>query len=428
MKFRSASALLARLLIWPLVGMALLYLILLLINRHDQPASPAAQRLEDASRARVPVAESDNGYLYSEGFGHIRENDSVRLKQGEGQAFKTLRDGCKSMDRACETLLASSEKALRSALDADPWTLARYRDLILRGAWQGPMPIDVKHGAPRLVPAAVGQQLLMMDAWNRARAGDAAAVGVALSQDHRFWRMVLSTSDDLMGKSYARVALRRNLLWGNIVLAQLPRGRQEAAVPAQWRQPFTLQERSLMATMVGEYQFLKTVLDDMAGEAAVHESPLVWPVWSITAPLLQRQDSMNTWAARNLPRIAALDVGYRDYPAALARLRALEKSASSDWSLEIAYNPVGKTLMSEVPEWSSYSARLADLEGIRLATLLAAELRSVGVALHKVPDYVAAAPLRNPFDGKPFGWDARTRSLIFTGLEPGPRGRSELAY
>jgi len=411
------------------MAVAVLYLIVLLINRHDRPASPAAQRLEDTYRARVPVAEADNGYLYLEGIGYIREQNAARRKQGESQAFKTLREGCVAMGRACEALLASSAKAMRSALDNDPWTLARYRDLILRGAWQGPMPIDVKSGSPRLIPAAVGQQLLLMDAWNRARAGDAAEVGAALSQDHRFWRMVLASSDDLLCKSYARAAVRRNLLWGNIVLAQLPRGLQEAAVPGQWRQPISAQERSLMTTMVGEYQFIKTVLDDIAGEAARAESPTAWPAWAAGAPLMQRQDSMNEWAALTVPRVQALDVGYRDYSAALARLRALEKAAPGLWSMGIVYNPVGKVFMRVEPSaWSAYSARLADLEGVRRAALLAVELRSVGVAAEKVPDYVAAATLRSPYDGKPFDWDARTNSLIFTGLEQGERGRSALVY
>lgn len=429
MKLRSAFRLAARLLVWPLMAVTVLYLILLVINRHDEPANPAAQRLEDAYRARVPVAEADNGYLYLQGFGYIREQDSVRRQEGESQAFRTVREGCKSMDRACEALLASGAKVMRSALDADSWTLARYRELLLRGAWQSPMPIDVKNGAPRLAAAAVGQQLLMVDLWNRARAGDAVAVGMALSQDHRFWRMVLASSDDLLSKSYARVAVRRNLMWGNIVLATLPRGRQEAVAPAEWRQPLTIRERSLMLPVVGEYQFVKAVLYDMAGEAAGAGSPTAWPLWSAGAPLMQRQDSMNEWAALALPRVEALDVAYRAYPAALAHLRALEKGAPVVWSLGVVYNPVGKIIMrTQVSEWSGYSARLADLEGVRLAALLAVELRSAGVALDKVPDYVAAASLRNPYDGKPFDWDARTRSLIFTGLEPGERGRSELIY
>lgn len=429
MKLRSVSTIALRAVLWPLAFAALLYLALVLINRHDQPASPAAQRMDAMFRARTPVADADNGYLYLQGVGYIREHDAVLRKQSDSRAFRTIKRGCAALARSCQTLLEGSAKDIGSALDADPWTLARYRELIERNAWQRPMPMDPKNGFPEFLSAFIGQELLMLDTWNRARAGDASAVGAALAQDHRFWRMVLGSSDDLLCKMMARAALRRNLMWGNIVLAQLPRAKQEAAVPAQWRLPLSIQEKSLLPAMVGEYQFTSAMLDDLPAEAIRSEMPLAWLHWSAAAPLFLRQDSMNGWAEMVLANASSLDVDYRELPAALARLRGREAAPPGAWSMDELYNPFGKAMVRVGAfSWSHYGARLADLEGVRRGALLAIELRSAGVPPDRVPEYVAAAPLRNPYDGKPFGWDARSKSLIFTGLEPYERGRSELVY
>ena len=50
------------------------------------------------------------------------------------------------------------------------------------------------------------------------------------------------------------------------------------------------------------------------------------------------------------------------------------------------------------------------------------------VALKVLPAELAASPIRQPYDGKPFEWNAEKGMLTFTGLEPLPRGRHEFIY
>jgi hypothetical protein len=416
-----------RILVWPVLLVAGLYLLLLLINWKDQAASADALRLEVLLRDRPPVAETSNGYVYMLGWGHLREHDPLRKKK-DLPAYDAIKVGCTVPDRACKTLLETSAKEIDQVLEAESWTLARYRELLAHDGWQLPRPVDLSN-FPNLSNGSDGQRLLMIEAWRRAREGDAPAVQALLAADHRYWRMVLASSDDLLSKMFAVTVLRRNLMWGNLVLGQLRRADQAAAMPAQWRTPLTHAERSLLLPIAGEYQFQMQSYGMMTGEAAKSDEQGSWASWTLATPLLQRQDSLNRWLAAALDQIQAVDVDYPGVPAAVTRLKAAARTQQETWSFSDVYNPVGTVLNKmSAGMWIDYGPRVTDLEGVRRAAVLVAELRSTGVAAEQVPAAIMATTLRNPYDAQPFGWNNRTQSLIFTGLEPGARGQAQFAY
>ncbi|UUZ50224.1 hypothetical protein LP420_09795 [Massilia sp. B-10] len=176
-----------------------------------------------------------------------------------------------------------------------------------------------------------GQRLLLLAAWLRARDGDANAVSAALAAEHRFWRMALGSTDELISKMFALAYLQRNLAWGNMVLGQLPPKAQRAAVPAPWRLPVTARERSLLLPLVGEYQFIKQMTEDIASGNASASDPLPPVTRVLGEPLFQRQDSRNKWAALALADSAAFDVDYRDIAAGMAAAKARAKHVQ--WQL-----------------------------------------------------------------------------------------------
>lgn len=384
-----------RIIVWPLMLVAVLYLLLLAINLKDRPPSADAQRLESMARNRAPVADADNGRLYLQRWTRLRKTDPA-YQDKETPFFAALKNDCRTVDRACLALLEANDKPIRETLAAQAVTLAHYRKLIALTGWQAPFPLDMTN-LPDAVAAGDGQRLLLLAAWLRARDGDANAVSAALAAEHRFWRMALGSTDELISKMFALAYLQRNLAWGNMVLAQLPPKAQRAAVPAPWRLPVTVRERSLLLPLVGEYQFIKQMTEDMAsGNASA--SDLLPPVTRVLGePLFQRQDSRNKWAAL-----------------------ALADMFSGSWSLDDLYNPAGAVLVKvSAGQWSTYGARLA---------VLTVALRSAGAAADQLAERLAAAELRNPYDDKPFGWDAGERSITFTGLATGERGRSRFVY
>jgi hypothetical protein len=413
---------LVRLVVWPLMVVAVLYLLLLLVNASDKPPSADAARLDGLFLSRAPVADADNGYLDLLGW----QYDPAHPDKEDAVFFEEFKAGCSAIDRPCQDLLLARETAIRKTLAAHGATLARYQGLISRSDWQDPLPINMTAKFPPFTAAVQGQRLLMLDAWMRARSGDAAAVSTALAADHRFWRRVFGRSHALISKMIARVQLGRNLVWGSMVIGQVPGARQDAAVPAQWHMPIAIGERSLLLPLVGEYTFMGENLRD-AADGGGKETPALVQV--LGQPLLQRQDALNEWASLALAQLRELDVPERDIPAGLARANAIADHASGTWSFADVYNPVGKVLVRmETPKWSVYGARLADVEGIRRAALLTIQLRSAGVEPEQVPARLAASVLRNPYDGKPFGWNRHTRSITFTGLEVGERGRNQFVY
>jgi hypothetical protein len=128
---------------------------------------------------------------------------------------------------------------------------------------------------------------------------------------------------------------------------------------------------------------------------------------------------------------ADVDVSYDQYRGALARSNAALASTNGGRFPPIRlYNPVGSILLWIGGSWpyDSYGPRVVDLEGLRRVTLLASELRARGVKAAEIPSALATSESRDPYSGKPFGWDPKSASLMFTGIEPPPRGAHAVIY
>jgi len=425
MKLSAGAKWLVRVTVGLLLLPVVLYLILLAFNRHDEPAGPEAARFEAMYRQRAAIAERDNAYVYLLGWGHLRDNDAAH-KTRDVWTYVTLKAACSAADRACMTLLEQSPKEIARALD-DSWMQGHYRKLIAHPQWQVPIPLDVNSTFASYVTALDGQRLLLLSAWKHAQTGDAAAVQAELAMDHRFWRMTLGSTEDLISKMIASVALRRNMEWGNMVLAQLPHAAQTQAMPEQWQTPLTLAERSMLLPMLGEYKFMENSLTSSGFTSPADALGMSALSWSLMSPLMQRQATLNQWARANAALVKSIDVEIGQFPAALKQMKALEGAPKRAWSLGNLYNPIGKALVTTSSVvWSSYSGRTGDVEGVRRAVVLAAALRSDKVDSAQAAQRIAASALRNPNDALPFGWHAASRSIVFNGLEQGARGRYRL--
>jgi hypothetical protein len=50
------------------------------------------------------------------------------------------------------------------------------------------------------------------------------------------------------------------------------------------------------------------------------------------------------------------------------------------------------------------------------------------IAVADVPAQLTTTPIRDPYTGNPFTWDAREGALVFIGLEPAERARHVVIY
>ena len=136
---------------------------------------------------------------------------------------------------------------------------------------------------------------------------------------------------------------------------------------------------------------------------------------------MKPQDSSNKHAAV-LARVAeAFEVPYTEVSNAFEEMSSFEPEPPG--LLQKLYNPVGNAVMTaNYGVYAGYAVRVADLEGIRRAAVLASELRSRGATPSDAVVGFDAAELADPYTLKPFDWDPESNELVFHGLEASERG------
>ncbi|WP_152597752.1 hypothetical protein [Novilysobacter arseniciresistens] len=401
-----------------LVGVpALAYLALVVINRNDEPPSADVARLVALHQSGPALADAANGHVHARdlatGPGAVADYRAAR-----SPAVTALAQACRQA-ATCAEALDAHPAVPAQWLDAEQWLLARYRRMLATEGWREEVPEDLAAQLPAYQPAMDAQQLHLLDARRLALAGEPAAVRDLLERDLLFWRQVLASSDLLVTKMIAAAAVRHHFALGTLALRALPAGEAAAAVPPSWRQPVTVAERSLARALAGEWQLIANSTRAWLSPAAVSDAGIGD---RLLRPLYQEQATLNRGAARMVRLGALSELPYPELAPALAGLATPPEHAGP--RLQV-YNPVGAMLdpAAVEPAYGDYIARAGDLEGVRRAALLAADLRGQGVGPDAAAAALRAATLRGPYDGAPFKWDATSGSVVFDGLAHGERGR-----
>jgi len=426
-----------------------LYLVLVAINWRDESPSADALRLQRIIEDRTVVSDSENSFVYLLGLGVPRDQDpfawGVRRRAfldafptadastewaalpgtdhdfsvSRATAITTLIEACREGGNDCWSQLQDHPDQVDEWSASEGWLLERYLKLIHLTQWRESIPADVRAPFPSYRSALDGQWLLFMDAWRHARHGDALAARELLQQDQAFWRMVLRSSDILISRIIAAVAIERNFLLGNLVLRQLHMVGSDATAPASWSIPLERGDWSMARTFAGEWRFSQGALDSPMQSFQVQEEGVAsrFVGWTMR-PMLKKQATGNLLAANMVRLIDGLDVDISELPGAID---ALGRPWRSGMPL---YNPVGEILgRIGYSNYAPYAARVGDLEGTRRAVLLAAELRSQHChCASGMSRLVADSALRNPYSNAPFAWEEDGRSIVFLGAAT-PRGR-----
>lgn len=439
-------------------------LAVLVINRNDQPPSRAVVRLENLARSLPPVADKDNGFIYFMGFSAYPNVDPAiagmqrveRLRKKTRRPQRSVPDlltrpyniadarstevaalltKCREVDRECARLLQMHHAVVRSWLQGEPWLAERYRTLLAFPEWReiaGPGPEIAELPFDALLE---GQKDHLLTAWVRAGAGDAIGVRQMLEDDMRFWRRSLAGADTLLSKMMAAVAIRRHFLWGSMILRRLPAGKVMAAVPPSWYVAVSDAERSMLRPLGGEWRVFSSsakFLRDSPGTSWMPADELEWlehAVVNFAKSTFQLQATSNRQAELMVAVADAVAVSYVQLPVAVRQMRLQEMKARQLNLWDGAYNLLGKIVLSEgASEWAKYVSPIADLEGIRRATLLLAQTRSEGVAASAVRERIMVSPVRDPYDGRSFAWSDAAQAIVFTGLAEGARGRTVIPY
>ena len=398
---------------WSLGGVValaiLLYAIARLVNWRDEQPSAAAIRFEELYRDRPFVADDDNGFVMVTDFDNVPDETAPRDPK-----VKELLEACRPPDSTrCASTFDASGEYFDKWMVTESRLLDRYGELLSRPGWREVTPEDVSAVLPPYTLVMDGQKLFLLHARSLAGKQDYAGVKALLERDIRFWRRVLASSDILISKMIAVAALRRHFEWGSLILRKLPHEHVLQAVPAEWRVAISREERSMLRCWVGEWKFASGV---MRGEAPPNG----------TDQFFQIQASINASAEYFSRLTEMLDVPLDRYESAIQK--ADDWASKPRWPRS-PYNLTGKILLNiGAPAYIPYVRRVADVEGVRRAAAAVIALHEHSVELADVAAALAASPHRNPYNNKPFAWDAPTRAVLFRGLQPDPRGLHRIYY
>lgn len=419
------------------------YGIALVVNLKDVPASPAAERMQSLLSDRPAVADAHNAYVYAFAFDMEKGESPVQwgrnkldwanshsadsLTEGasasspgdtSGKTWSATRDrtpNLRKFSSGYDSLLGADDSELQAWLGDEAWLLERYTELTDYSGWREVVP---KTAAAPFAPFSEimeGQKLLMAKALYLAARGNPEAVAALLQRDLRFWRMVLAESDLLITKMIAAAAVKKHFELGNQALRRLQAAGVSSAsgIPELWRKPLTVEERSLARVMAGEWRYGNQLMEEMT-----HNWGGTTPLWSwfLMKPFFQLQDVKNRRAEILVTWGKPLDVPLEALPQVLESAQAEPEKPANRIGL---YNLSGRLFFGAdraLPEYADYVPRVADLEGVRRAALLAALLRS--------GDSSQISALGNPYTGEPLPL-AGDKSVVFVGLTEGERGRHD---
>jgi hypothetical protein len=125
-----------------------------------------------------------------------------------------------------------------------------------------------------------------------------------------------------------------------------------------------------------------------------------------------------------------LDAPLANYESTMQRAsETLDRLQTEASPLNSPYNFLGKFgIFMGVFDFTSYSRRVNDVEGMRRAAVTTVRLRAQRVQINEVASALATAPLRNPFNDQPFDWDAEQGAIVFVGLEHTQLGTHPYRY
>lgn len=412
-----------------LVGLVVvLYLVALAINWRDRPPSAAAKQLTQVSRARPPVADENNAYVYLQ---HWQQDPDRRSKLSA--PVQEFLETCAPGRPECAAAFDRADGLLAQWIAADGELLDHYTAFVAHTGWHEGDLFTVE-SIPQYSGASDGQKMLLLRARELAKQGDADAVRELLEGDLQFWRMALQSSDILVSKMMTTAALNRHFKWGSLVLRSLPAAKQAEAIPAGWRNAISNDERSMERCVAGEWLFTSAALSRAPTESfgVDEDHPIARRVTRLIAPMYQEQDTINQYAQYDLSVARAFAAPLHDYPKVVADVQERARQTAGDlFPFGSVYNLPGQWLVAFTlysTDLTDYAVRVGDIEGVRRAALTGATLRASGVEAKDVSAALTNAEQRDPYTNQPFGWDDKSGAIVFRGLQSGERGEHRIYY
>jgi len=426
-----------RLLVWlfkcaaALGGIALLACVaVLLVNQGDDELNPKVAAFLKRERTLVP--ETQNAYFHVLGLGAAPGEDA----HAAGRRWAAAVAGTQALKLAgkeatwppapttvpklpalCEPDRASCVRWLKEHSDVADKVLRENQQLVTRYRALHDYPryeevADVKmlsHPMPPYLPFLTAHRLFLMDVAFRLSENQAEAALADLRSDIAFGRRLLAGSHSIVHKAVASAHVARSVLFASDVMHST----RNAGTLAEVLGPLTDSERRQGSALRGEMALAVTALDPSRTDIEA---------WGFNG------DSLDTLLLKYLFQYhATLNLLYSGYYAPAVAIDALpaaqfETAAAAARAAQpdvrnwrVIYNPIGKLVVAPnlVPGLIQFIARLHDLDALVRLVGLQAEIVGKGIGDGSVGTFVASSSAVNPYSGKPFSWDGKSRQIYF---------------
>lgn len=457
---------------WGVVGLLaaaiLVYLIALGINWRDVPPSAAAREFEDIVAQRLPLADEANGFVYLLGFTAPAEQDPQEVgvdrmrwieALGLGEAppdadplqaplefipgdsgLHRLRQACVQDDKIACAREFDALTASWHASELDALALRRYAALLSRDGWREVVPVNISSPLPSFAAALHAQRLAFIELAQRASRADAPEIQRALATDFAWWKRAQRAADNLLSKMIAQSALRQHFFCSTLVMRHLSAEKIAAAVPPEWREEFSAEDRAMKRALAGEIEFNRGLLAQFKAGLSAASDDWLKEYWEekypgvallpLARPLFQVQDQSNHFAGRYLDYARRFEVPMSQYRDVAREIAEERHGVEPPEFPSRIYNITGDLFLTAGDGTldPNYALRTASIEAMRRLALLHADLHSRAIPPARVEEEIERSTLRDPYDGKPFRWDEERRSLNFEAPEAHHWRNQELFY
>lgn len=443
-----------------------LYIGLLFINRNDALPSRSFLDLIQAEEHLDTPPSKENAYIFLMGFSAAPDEDPTArgesyssklqdITQGEVTALPDPSKGSsvtasiesipselweslkiwKTSDETRPTRISQDFTRLKQEIKDRKWIIDRYQALIFMQKWRPTNKEKIDSPTPPYRDVLDAQILFLMNAWISASEGDINYAREAIDQDNRFWRMMLSSSNRLLGSMVAIGALRRNYLVGNLAIQSLTSAAAINAIPVSWRVEHPVESASLKLLLGNElrdhvYLFSRVNLKTPLIYSNREDTPLLTRLFDyFLHPLFKRQATLNMEANYYEKLIEIYSAPHKEYEEAFKKEAGLNLELEKKYRKPESYNLMGNQMLRVVVKnhTSDYFLRMADIEGARRLALLTTRLHAERIPTEKIPAVLDSSILRNPYTGKAYLWDEKSKQTIFTGLA-GDNERARFAF